>query len=234
MVKKMETKAWLELAAAKDDTRPVITHIFKNEHGTIACDGYRLQLSTTPDNGFPEGLSHTSKTIARLDKQLKDKIITEYDHDRLTLNSSIGGRFPDFSKIIPDTGEESGYLSVHVEPEPVIVALKAIKSYFGMAYAVDISFESEEGVSYLKLLAKTEVNNANTAEFKIRCELLTDFSGDQKVNITTNANYVLDALQGMKERESVLICFGDNDGKETRPMFIRGGRREAVVMPMSR
>jgi len=99
---------WLQAAATKDESRPVLLGVMGCDGYAVACDGFRLHAAKT--DLIPEGKNLHGKLRAG-----------DFEVDMF----EIGGTYPSWQQILPGGPVE---FAIDVDPKLLIVALKGMEN----------------------------------------------------------------------------------------------------------
>ena len=84
---------WVQLAASKDQSRPILNGLYINNGETVGCDGFRLHIIETPEP-FTDSIAVQGKVIQQLNTVALTPRIEEYIEYE-------GGDYPAYEQIIP-------------------------------------------------------------------------------------------------------------------------------------
>jgi DNA polymerase-3 subunit beta len=194
-------------AAAKDETRPVLTGInFLTKGGQrqiVATDGFRLSLISQENekNSFPSVIISASVLLELLrlvgeDREIKILFSDEKKIIKLTVDDidiytrPIEGEFPPFEKVIPSEYKTR----IVLNREEFLRSIK-MTAVFARDYSNIIVFEVKKDGIYLRPRIKEEKETVIFQE--------GDFEGEPQ-KIAFNYKFVLDFLINTKGDEVIL------------------------------
>lgn len=237
-----EMVAHVDFAAAKDDSRPVLTGIYTRfDHDVItmaSADGYRLAVRTAfldAPVADPTAIIIPSRTLSEV-----ARIIADTDEDVLIslpegsnqvlfhlanvdiASSLIEGTFPDYESIIPSGSSTRTQLYT----EELLQACRRSEVFAKDAAnaARLIITPTDSGPGRLVVTAKSQEKGDN--------EGLVDASIDgEEIDISFNIRYLIDVLSVIREDQVMLETSGAAAPGLVRPV----GREDFthVIMPMS-
>ena len=235
-----ETIQMVALAAATDDSRPILTGVLMTYSDGLltmaAADGFRLSVREVRlEDGF-EGTftlivpAHTLQEVARVcpDEELvhitipRDRAQVLFRTENVEIASQLlEGAFPDFRQIIP---QESKTRAV-VDTLQLLQASKRANIFAReSSYMVHLTVEPEEGLAgWLVVQARSAETGGNEDRLPISVE-------GETVEISFNVRYLIDVLNVIgQDRVEVTINASASPGV-IRP--IGDDTFTHVVMPM--
>jgi DNA polymerase-3 subunit beta len=233
-----------EFAAAKDESRPILTGIYTRlEENTItmaAADGYRLAVRTAEiDTRFPNPvemvipartLSEVARIIGDDDESVAINLPGERDlvmfQTQYTEVSSqlLEGRFPDFSAIIP----RSYSTFTTIETSDLLRAAKRAEIFArdnANSAKIAITPPSSPGdAGEMLVIGKSQERGDNEGMLQASIE-------GEELEIAFNIKYLIDVLNVIQEDRVVIESNGSANPGVVRPE----GREDFihVIMPMS-
>lgn len=237
-----EMVSHVDIAAAKEDNRPVLTGIltrFEDDMVTMAAaDGYRLAVRTTyleTPVSEPHKIIIPAKTlteVARIVSDEDDEVLISLPEGRNQVmfhlknvdivSSLIEGTFPDYEAIIP----RNPITTTQVYTEELLRACKRSEVFArDSAKAARIVITpADRGMGRVMVASKSQERGDN--------EGLVDASIEgEELEISFNIGYLIDVLNVIKEDQVILETSGPSAPGLVRPM----GRNDFihVIMPMS-
>jgi DNA polymerase-3 subunit beta len=233
-----------EFAAAKDESRPILTGLFTQFDGNTvtmaAADGYRLAVRTAEiDATFdsPLGLvipSRAMSEVARLISDEDDQIMVVLPSERdlvvfVTQHSEIStqlleGQFPDFTAIIP-----RGYsTSTLIETSDLLRAAKRAEIFArDNANSARITVtppRSPGDAGEMLVIGRSSERGDNEGMLQATIE-------GEELEISFNIKYLIDVLNVIQEDRVVIESSGSQKPGVVRPE----GRDDFihVIMPMA-
>lgn len=233
-----------EFAAAKDESRPILTGIYTllegNKLTMASADGYRLAVRTAElETSFPERVelvipAKTLSEVARLigddDESVyiqlpgeRDQILFMTQHTEVS-SSLLEGRYPDFSAIIP----RSYSTATTIETTDLLRAAKRAEIFArdnANSARIAINPPNAPGdAGELVVVGRSAERGDNEG-------LLNATIEGEKIEIAFNIKYLIDVLNVINEDRVTIESNG-----AANPGVIRPEGREDfvhVIMPMS-
>lgn len=233
-----------EFAAAKDESRPILTGIYTALEGNkltmAAADGYRLAVRTTEiDQTFDEPVSivipaRTLSEVARIlgddDEYVyiqlpgeRDLVIFQTQHTQIS-SQLLEGRFPDFSAIIPRSYNTSSV----IETADLLRAAKRAEIFArDNANSARIELTPPAGpgdAGEMLVIGRSAERGDNEGVLQATIE-------GEGLEIAFNIRYLIDVLSVISEERVIIESNG-----QANPGVIRPEGRDDfvhVIMPMS-
>ena len=233
-----------EFAAAKDESRPILTGIYTEIEGNkltfAAADGYRLAVrSTEIEQSFDEKVSLVipSRTLAEVARVLgddddtvkiqlpgeRDLVIFKTAHTEVS-SQLLEGRFPDFTSIIP----RSYSTATTIETADLLRAAKRAEIFArDNANSARINIrppESPGDAGEMLVIGKSAERGDNEGLLQATIE-------GEGLEIAFNIKYLIDVLNVVEEERVIIESNGAGNPGVLRPE----GREDFVhvIMPMS-
>ncbi len=233
-----------EFAAAKDESRPILTGIYTELDGNTltmaAADGYRLAVRTAEiDNTFPEpksmviparSLSEVARLIGDDDQNIyitlpgeRDFVMFQTEYTEIS-SQLLEGRFPDFSAIIP----RSYSTSTLIETSDLLRAAKRAEIFArdnANSARIEIKPPGAPGDSgEMLVIGRSSERGDNEGLLQATIE-------GEELAIAFNIKYLIDVLNVVQEDRVVIESNGAANPGVVRPE----GREDFVhvIMPMS-
>lgn len=233
-----------EFAAAKDESRPILTGIYTEIDGNTltmaAADGYRLAVRTAKlEESYPEQMSmvipaRTLSEVARMiedhDENVyiclpkeRDLIIFQTQHTEIS-SQLLEGRFPDFSAIIP----RSYNTNLTIETRDLLAAAKRAEIFArdnANNVRIAVNPPSSPGDAGQMLIAGRSAERGDN-----QVQLQASIEGEM-LEISFNVKYLIEVLNVIQEERITVESAG-----AASPGVIRPEGREDfihVIMPMS-
>jgi DNA polymerase III subunit beta len=233
-----------EFAAAKDESRPILTGIYTELEGNTltmaAADGYRLavrtaQIETTLENKLSMVIpARTLNEVARLlgDDQEnvyislpgdRDLVMFQTEHTEIS-SQLLEGRFPDFSSIIP----KSYSTSTTIETSDLLRAAKRAEIFArDNANSARIAIappDAPGGAGEMTVIGRSAERGDNEGMLQASIE-------GEELEIAFNIRYLIDVLSTIQEDRVIFESNGAGQPGVVRPE----GRDDFVhvIMPMS-
>jgi len=232
-----------EFAAAKDESRPILTGIYVEIEGNVltfaAADGYRLAVRNAEiDTSFDEKVSLVipSRTLAEVARVLsddddrvlvqlpgeRDLVIFQTQHTEVS-SQLLEGRFPDFTRIIP----ESYSTMLIIETSDLLRAAKRAEIFArDNANSASINIRPPEGpgdAGEMLMVGKSAERGDNEGLLQATIE-------GEGLQISFNIKYLIDVLNVVDEDRVTIESNGAGNPGVLRPE----GREDFihVIMPM--
>ncbi|MEM6285112.1 MAG: DNA polymerase III subunit beta [Chloroflexota bacterium] len=233
-----------EFAAAKDESRPILTGIYTSIDGNTltmaSADGYRLAVRTTEiEQAFSQetvlvipakAMSEVARILTDEDENVliqlpseRDLVIFQTQHTEIS-SQLLEGRFPDFSAIIPRS-----YQTIStIETSDLLRAAKRAEIF------------ARDNANSARLALKPPGAPGDAGEMLVvgRSAERGDNEGvlqasieGEEIEIAFNVKYLIDVLNVISEDRVVIESNGS-----TNPGLVRPEGREDfihVIMPMS-
>lgn len=202
---------------SNDETKFNLTGIFikydedNNDLVFVSTDGHRLSLirkavEQSLSGKFADGFILPRKGIIELKKLLESvdgNINFGITDNNFSVNSSditlimrmVDGEFPDYNRVIPDLGQNSGT----IDRELFLHSLRRISV---------LSNEKSKGVKIKLSTDMMTITSSNPDLGDAKEELDISYQGDE-ISIGFNARYIMDILQAIKE-DNVVLNLKDN------------------------
>ncbi|MEO0561384.1 MAG: DNA polymerase III subunit beta [Chloroflexota bacterium] len=233
-----------EFAAAKDESRPILTGIYTQLEGNTltmaSADGYRLAVRTAEINNTEGGdvsMVIPARTLGEVARMLGDNDSNVYinlpsDRDLVMFQTEyteissqlLEGRFPDFSAIIP----RQYSTSTLIETSDLLRAAKRAEIFArdnANSAKIEITPPAGPGdAGELMVIGKSQQRGDNEGTLQATIE------GEQ-LEIAFNIKYLIDVLNTIQEDRVVIESNGGTNPGVIRPE----GRNDFihVIMPMS-
>jgi DNA polymerase-3 subunit beta len=233
-----------EFAAAKDESRPILTGIYTELDGNTltmaAADGYRLAVRTAEiDTTFSEAknmviparsLSEVARLIGDDDQNIyitlpgeRDLVMFQTEYTEIS-SQLLEGRFPDFSAIIP----RSYSTSTLIERSDLLRAAKRAEIFArdnANSARIEIKPPSAPGeAGEMMVIGRSSERGDNEGLLHATIE-------GEGLEIAFNIKYLIDVLNVVQEDRVVIESNGAANPGVVRPE----GREDFVhvIMPMS-
>jgi DNA polymerase III subunit beta len=233
-----------EFAAAKDESRPILTGIYTELDGNTitmaAADGYRLAVRTAEiDTTFAEpvsmvipsrSLSEVARLIGDDDQNIyitlpgeRDLVMFQTEYTEIS-SQLLEGRFPDFSAIIP----RSYSTSTLIETADLLRAAKRAEIFArdnANSARIEIKPPNAPGDSgEMLVIGRSSERGDNEGLLQASIE-------GEELEIAFNIKYLIDVLNVIQEDRVVIESNG-----AANPGVVRPENRDDfvhVIMPMS-
>jgi DNA polymerase III subunit beta len=233
-----------EFAAAKDESRPILTGLFTEIDGNkltmAAADGYRLavrttELETTFNDTFAmvipaRTLSEVARIISDSDEFVRvqlpgerDLVLFQTEHTEIS-SQLLEGRFPDFSAIIP----RSYSTSTVIETKDLLRAAKRAEIFArdnANSARIAMNPPSAPGdAGEMLIIGRSAERGDNEGVLQATIE-------GEELEIAFNIKYLIDVLNVIEEDRVTIESNGAANPGVVRPE----GREDFihVIMPMS-
>ncbi len=203
----------------------------------VATDGHRMAVAEhAVQTGVaePVQLIVPSKGVEELTKILTDQeqdlvlhlagnhLRMDLPGDRCAFHTMlVDGKYPDYRTVVPTERK----LQAEVSKDALIKAAERIIPVTDeLTQAVILTFKEGEN---LEIGAKN--NKGDTGEEQVEMKITRDSGAEEKVKISINIKYLIDALQALDCPNAVL---GVNDGGSSMLITPAQGDSKHIIMPM--